>query len=386
MARIGDEVAFGAENLGVPRDEIWERVAESLDAVGLDVAVDRSSSELSGGQKQRLALAGVLAMRPGLLLLDEPTANLDPQGARDVRDAVVRVVDRTGATLLVVEHRVELWTDAVDRVVVLDASGALVADGTPAAVLDDRGAELAAGGVWVPGHEPALARAAGPDSRTPLLEATGLQVARVRDRPLPLEVDLSVAAGQTLALTGPNGVGKSTLALTLAGLLPPAEGGLHATAELARGIGPAPHRWRSRELLTRIGTVFQAPEHQFLAATVRDELAVGPRALGLPASEVDARVDALLERLGLAALAGANPFTLSGGQKRRLSVGTALASRPRVLVLDEPTFGQDALSWASLVELLDELRASGSALVAATHDELFVRTAATARHELGVPA
>ena len=128
LARVGDEVAFGCENLGVPREEIWSRVREALDLVGLDVPLDHSTTALSGGQKQRLALAAIVAMRPGLIILDEPTANLDPDGVEQVRDAVARVVDQTGATLVVVEHRVAAWESLVDRVVVLEA-GVVVADG-----------------------------------------------------------------------------------------------------------------------------------------------------------------------------------------------------------------------------------------------------------------
>src|SRR5690606_2097620 len=134
LARVGDDVAFGCENVGVPRDEIWQRVDESLDAVGLDVPRDRPTRALSGGQKQRLALAGALAMRPGLLLLDEPTANLDPSGVLEVRDAVLRAISRTGSTLVIVEHRVDAWLPHVDRVLVLD-SGGIVADGPPEAVI-----------------------------------------------------------------------------------------------------------------------------------------------------------------------------------------------------------------------------------------------------------
>jgi energy-coupling factor transport system ATP-binding protein len=190
-----------------------------------------------------------------------------------------------------------------------------------------------------------------------------------------------------LALTGPNGSGKTTLALTLGGLIPPAAGEVRASAGLAEGAGPLPIHWRSRELLTRIGSVFQTPEHQFLAPTVREELELGPRTLKLSDTAVSSRAEELLERLGLDTLAAANPFTLSGGQKRRLSVGAVLATRPRVLVLDEPTFGQDALTWAALVELLEELRSEGTAVVAATHDPRFV--AAVGARELalvGVPA
>jgi energy-coupling factor transport system ATP-binding protein len=141
-----------------------------------------------------------------------------------------------------------------------------------------------------------------------------------------------------------------------------------ASDALADGAGPHPIAWRSRQLLTRIGTVFQQPEHQFLTSTVRAELSVGPVALGLSAAETDSRVTGLLERLRLGRLAEANPFTLSGGEKRRLSVATMLATRPAVLVLDEPTFGQDSRTWSELVTLLAELVDDGTALVAITHD------------------
>lgn len=372
MSRVGDDIAFGCENLGVPRDEIWPRVRESLQAVGLTVPLEHPTDALSGGQKQRLALAGALAMRPGLLLLDEPTANIDPAGVVEVRDAVAAVLARTGATAVIVEHHVDVWLEVVDRIVVLAADGSVAADGEPRAVLEARGAELAAAGVWVPGREPGVSRVDGPAARPSLLTAEGLRVGRVPRNPLPGVIDTEIAAGSVVALTGPNGAGKTTLALTFGGLLPPVAGQVLASPELAAEADARPIRWKSRELLTRIGTVFQTPEHQFLAATAREELAIGPRALGLAPEEIDARVDGLLERLGLAALAGANPFTLSGGQKRRLSVAAVLATRPRVLVLDEPTFGQDAVTWSAVVALLEELRADGAALVAATHDLRFV--------------
>ena len=391
MSRVGDDVAFGCENLGVPREELWTRVREALDMVGLAVPLEHPTEALSGGQKQRLALAGALAMRPGLLLLDEPTANIDPDGVLEVRDAVRAVLARTGSTAVIVEHRVEAWLDVVDRIVVLGADGGIAADGEPRAVLAAQGVALAAAGVWVPGREPHITRRAGPVERPTLLAAESLTLARVPGHPLAATVDapleLHVDGGEVLALTGPNGSGKTTLALTLGGLIAPAAGEVRASSVLAEGAGPLPIRWRSRELLTRIGSVFQSPEHQFLTPTVRDELELGPRTLRLSEAAVSSRVDELLERLGLDALAAANPFTLSGGQKRRLSVGAVLASQPRVLVLDEPTFGQDAVTWAALVELLEELRSEGTAVVAATHDRRFVD--AVGAHELvlvGVPA
>ena len=379
LARVGDDVAFGCENLGVTRDEIWQRVRHSLDEVGLAVPLDRATANLSGGQKQRLALAGVLAMRPRLLLLDEPTANLDPQGVTEVRDAVGRVLDATGATLVVVEHRVAVWQDLVDRVIVLGTDG-LIADGSPTEVLDRRGADLAARGIWVPGHPPVRpVRRPRPAAQVEL-SARALSVGRTDAVLEGLQLDVSSAQG--LAITGPNGSGKSTLGLTLAGLLPPVAGDLTASDDLRRGIPPRPSKWRSRDLLTRIGTVFQEPEHQFLAPTVRAELAIGPRALKLPQAEIDARVSELLERLRLTHFAEANPFTLSGGEKRRLSVATVLATRPRLLVLDEPTFGQDSRTWSELVTILAELIDDGSGLVMMTHDSELVATLADATLEL----
>lgn len=386
MARLGDDVAFGLENLGVPRAEIGPRVREALRAVGLDLAPDRSTGALSGGQRQRLALAGVIAMRPGVLLLDEPTANLDPDGVLEVRDAVARVVGETGATLVVVEHRVPTWLPVVDRVIVLGRDGRLIADGPAERVLSAQADTLRAAGVWLPGDVgapiPASSEVPLPVGVKPgaeLLRASDLAVARVVGRPVQSGLEVEVHEASVLAVTGPNGAGKSTLALTLAGLLRPAAGRLEAAAGLAAGAPIEPWRWKSRQLLTRIGTVFQNPEHQFLAASVDAELEIGPRALRLSAGEVRARVEPLLDALRLASLANVNPFTLSGGEKRRLSVATALATRPRVLVLDEPTFGQDAVTWSELVRLLRELRDEGTAIVAVTHDEAFVDALADAR-------
>lgn len=369
LARVGDDVSFGCENLGVPREEIWERVDDALAAVGLDLPREHPTAQLSGGQKQRLALAGVLAMRPGLILLDEPTANLDPAGVREVREAVARVAAATGATVVVVEHRVDVWVDLVDRVVVLAPGGGVLADGSPADVLGRLGPALAESGVWVPGI-PVLVPHRVVHRGTGLLDADDLAIGR--RTLLRSGITTTVDAGTMLAVTGPNGAGKSTLGLTLAGLLPPKGGQLTARPELAAGAHVAPHRWKSRELLTRIGTVFQDPEHQFLAGTVRADLAVGPRALGMSDAETESRIGGLLERLRLDHLAEANPFTLSGGEKRRLSVATVLATQPRIMVLDEPTFGQDRRTWTELVALCAELLDEGSAIVAITHDTDFV--------------
>jgi energy-coupling factor transport system ATP-binding protein len=181
----------------------------------------------------------------------------------------------------------------------------------------------------------------------------------------------TLRGGRALAVTGPNGAGKSTLALLLAGLRAPTIGRVEAAPDLAAGVRRGhrePHRWRAGELVTRIGTVFQHPEQQVLTGRLRDELALGPLRSGEHAAAARATAEELLERLGLAPYADANPYTLSGGQQRRLSVATALATAPRVLVLDEPTFGQDAATWRELVTLLAEQRARGCAVAVVTHD------------------
>ncbi|MFZ7088219.1 ATP-binding cassette domain-containing protein [Curtobacterium sp. RRHDQ10] len=387
MSRVGDDVAFGPENLAVPRSDIWSRVDHALEVVGLDLPQGRATSTMSGGQRQRLALAGVLAMRPGALVLDEPCANLDPDGTAAVHDAVRALLDHSRATFLVVEHRIGTWLDLVDRLVVLAPGEGVVVDGPPAAVLRDHAALLRDAGVWVPGAGIDPVRSADPGAV--LLRTDALTTARTPGTPVGRAPDLALRAGECLAVTGPNGVGKSTLGLTLAGLLPPEHGAVVATAALvpvaagavtagvvaagsAGDVGPHPIDWSSATLAVRIGTVFQEPAHQFVAGTVADELAAGPRAVGMAESAVGERVDELLDALGLSALADANPFTLSGGEQRRLAIGAAVAVRPRVVVLDEPTSGQDRRTWHQVVDVLGALLAGGTALVAVTHDAALV--------------
>ncbi|WBB54525.1 ABC transporter ATP-binding protein [Verrucosispora sp. WMMD573] len=379
MARSGDDVAFGLENRGVPAGQIWARVDGALDRVGFPYHRDRPTAALSGGEQQRLALAGVLALRPGLLLLDEPTANLDPAGAALIRAALARAVD-ADTTLILVEHRVAEALPLVDRVVVLEPGGGVRADGSPEAVFAAHGDSLAAEGVWVPGRENPPRRAAGPAGEV-LLTAEQLG-----QPPRLAATDLTVRAGEALAVLGPNGAGKSTLALLLGGLLRPGTGRLAASRGLA-GVDSrtAPHRWRAPALTRRIGSVFQNPEHQFVTGTVFDELALGPRRTGASESAVQDRVTELLSRLRLERLAAANPYTLSGGEARRLSVATALATAPRLLICDEPTFGQDRRTWRELVDLLADLRDAGHGLVTVTHDADFVAALADRTLALAPP-
>ena len=227
-----------------------------------------------------------------------------------------------------------------------------------------------------PTASPRAPRPPGP----PVVEAEGIVVRYPGATADALAgVDVTAHAGQVLAVTGANGSGKSTLALVLASLLATSAGVVRFVA----GGPTRPYaRWPARELVRWVGTVFQEPEHQFVASTVADELAVGPRRSHVAEQAVRQRVGELLDRLGIAALADANPYTLSGGEKRRLSVATALASAPALLVLDEPTFGQDACTWDALVALLAEQREAGRAVVAVTHDEDLVGALADRRVRL----
>jgi len=366
MARAGDDVAFGLENHCVPTAAIWPRVHRVLAQVQFPYPEDRSTAALSGGEKQRLAIAGVLALRPGLLLLDEPTANLDPAGAQTVRDTLAEL----GAmTLVLVEHRVAQSLPLVDRVVVIEASGGVVADGAPREVFARDRARLAALGVWTPGDPPPaptrrttfgprVAHASDVAFRYPGTEAWALE-----------GIDVSVRAGEALAITGPNGSGKSTLALLVAGLLRPTRGRVALD-------GAEPWSLPARRLVGRVGTVFQDPEHQFVTSRVDEELMVGPLRAGRYAPDAKRIATDLLERLHLTHLAAANPFTLSGGEQRRLSVATALATAPPLLVLDEPTFGQDRRTYAELVALLAAHCDGGDAALFATHDEDLVASLA----------
>ena len=415
MATVGNDVAFGPENLRVPREEIWDRVTEALTAVGLNhLPLDHPSSALSGGQKQRLGLAGILSMHPGAMILDEPTANLDPSGVQEVRDSILSAAEATGATLLVVEHRVSIWAPHMDRIIVLGEGGTITHDGAPDTVLTEARQELIDAGVWVPNYVPRAPQngdiaggdvAGNSEHGEALLRAENLSITRAQptpkqrrarrrtikrlgDTPAPAPVDLPVLrgginltlhAGEHLSVLGPNGAGKSTLALTLAGLLTAPDGTLTATDALRNHGGQTAHwdvpTWTPAQMLSRIGYVFQEPEYQFIRGTVREELELGPRRLAaltrnpLDEDELAARTNDLAARLRLNHLLDANPFTLSGGEKRRLSVASALATAPKILILDEPTFGQDARTWAELVDLIRELLAGGTAVISITHDE-----------------
>jgi len=358
MERIGDDVAFGLENIGVPPGKMNARIGDALAGVGLHLLFDHPTDALSGGERQRLALAGVLALRPTLLLLDEPTANLDPKGALLICDSVAHMARKHNMTLIVVDHNPELWQGIVTRELLLDERGITE---SPLTVTATSG--------QAPGHARTPNAPKSTEAKpTPLLWARSLAVGYPNARAAQVDLDIDVAAGEILAVTGANGVGKSALALTLGGLIPPMAGEVSVAAPAPNG---PPHKWSSRELARHIGSVFQAPEHQFIGSTVRKDVGFGLRNRSHRA-QLSAQVDATLTEFNLAAQHEQNPFTLSGGEKRRLSIADAVVMRPRILIFDEPTFGQDDVTRHDLVTSFRRLRDAGHAIVVVTHDERFV--------------
>ena len=400
---VHNDVAFPLQNLCLPRSEITARVEEALRAVGLIERIWDDPWTLSGGQRQRLALAVALAMRPQLLVLDEPTSTIDATGREDFYTLIASLT-ATGMAVVVIDHDLDPVLPIVDQVLALNADGRTIAVGSPREVFMSHRRELIDAGVWMPralreAGDDLFLGAAAPEMALTCAEA-GIRVPRLGDlcadgevrylekrtcgsaegwqrvkavdtrhslagRPRPeprtsvelvdLEVpgrsprvSLRLGGGEFVALVGPNGAGKSSILSALAGLV-------RSRADKAmvggRDVGKGRHL---------VGYVFQNPEHQFVATTVGAELAVGGTS--------PERVDELLEQFHLTAHRGHHPLTLSGGQARRLSVATMVSEERDVVVLDEPTYGQDWDNTCELMDFIDQLRHQGRTVIMATHD------------------
>jgi energy-coupling factor transport system ATP-binding protein len=425
MPRVEDEVAFGLENRGWERAAMELRVREALALVGLAGFEGRSTAALSGGEQQRLAIADVLAPMPGLLVLDEPTANLDPPGMEHVFERLAGFAASRERTMVIVEHRLDAALPLADQVLLLDADGRQLAVGAPDDVGRSYAADLERLGSWVPsawrgwaaprsgtGPDPtahpavppirqAPDRPEGPDpsgrraadgaadgsgvaitarGTWPVAQVSGVTVRYPggRDRspatgpgPALLDVALELHPGERVALVGPNGSGKSTLLFLLAGMRRPDSG----RVRLGDGSCPPgtdPSRLHGRDLARLLGLVFQNPELGFVGRTCAGEVAASLPVLGRPADCNDPDVLAALRAFGIEELAGQDPFRISEGEQRRLGIAAVSIARPPLLLLDEPTFALDRRGATAVVDLLDRLRAHGQAQLMATHDPRLV--------------
>lgn len=381
---VADDVAFGPENLGVPRAQIAARVARELRRVAMEKYAHADPSRLSGGQRQRVCIAGALAMEPAVLVLDEPSSLLDVRG----RAAIMRVMGRlaaAGATLVHVTHFMDEAL-AADRVVVMQR-GHVVLEGTPdevfatknAQVIEALGLEMPFGArlaaalradaadgkvaaVAAPsGEKPAASAACAPAAEPPAILARDLGFSYGPDAQALDGVSLEVPVRATTAIVGQTGSGKSTLLRLLCGLEAADAGSLTVC-----GINAATKRGR-RQIRRAVGYVMQHPERQLFAQTMAEDVAFGPRNQGLSAAEVERRVAHALDLVGLTDRRDASPFELSGGQQRLAAIAGVLAMEPELLVLDEPTAGLDPRGRARLRALMADLAAHGVTLLQVTH-------------------
>lgn len=374
---VETEIAFGPEQAGLDPADIDRRIAWALDAVGAGALRHCLVDELSGGEKQRVAIAATLALQPEVLILDEPTSELDPHAA----DALVGLLGRLnrdfGMTVIVVEHRLERLYGTMRRLIVMDR-GRIVLDGPPDDVF---AADTAAYGIAMPpaaafrsrygpgpytgswGLRPNNRRPMG--AREPVIALQGVVFAYPKSGQKALDgISLDFRGGEIAFIMGANGSGKTTLVKHLNGLLRPDEGRIMVSGDPLAEMTVA-------QAASRVGIVFQNPDRQLFAETVRDELAFGPANLRMGIPEIARAVEETAASLGITPFLGEPPFTLSGGEKQRVAIGSVLAMGPRAIALDEPTVGLGHGLKEHLIAILHALADAGRAVIVVTHDVEF---------------
>ncbi|MDF2761964.1 MAG: transporter related protein [Thermomicrobiales bacterium] len=380
--RVDDEIAFGMEQLGIPPVTMRKRVEEVLDLLGIAALRDREIATLSGGERQRVAVAAALALQPSILALDEPTSQLDPWGAEEVLAALNRLNEDLGLTVILAEHRLERVVAHADRLTVLAPGGSIALDGPPRESLRHTEIEtlpalLALGRRldWAPlplsikegraaqRRDAAIGRMPAPAPSDPALPggASVVTLQRVSagwDRyPVLRDIDLDVRPGELIALMGRNGSGKTTLLRLVAGLHRPSSGRVLIAGQDTTRLHPA-------DIAQTVGYLPQNPSALFFAETLRAELAFTLK--HHPQSGLEP--EATLTSLGLEHATDHNPRDLSGGERERAALAAVLVGGPRVLLLDEPTRGMDAVRKRALAMMLHRLRDDGVAILLATHD------------------
>ncbi|KMJ57964.1 ABC transporter [Bacillus sp. LL01] len=363
MPYVDEELAFVLENLAVPREKMAKRIEDALKMVGLYLPESHMKiQKLSGGMKQRLAIASILAMEPEVLFLDEPTALLDPEGTKEVWDTIKKLTD--DKTVIIVEHKVEQLLDFVERIIVLDENGNIVADGKTADILHSSTTLLKEYGIWYPDVWQDYLKTRNPNSNF-LVENEAVMTVkhfsgfRGKERKIYVE-EAEIRKGEWISIIGKNGAGKSTLLESFMKLLK-TEGTFEIDGETVKKI--------PTDFIT---FVFQNPEFQFVTKSVEMEVAYTLRLKKVDEKEVIERVEEMLRLFHLSHVRHHHPYQLSVGQKRRLSVAAAVIHQPNILLLDEPTFGQDSRNTFAMLEWLEALKASGVAIMMVTHDEKIV--------------
>ena len=411
MLKVEDDVAFGLENRLIPLDEMKIRVKESLKSVGLLEYKDDITSILSGGMKQKLSLASMLAPLPDILIFDEPTSNLDPKSSQGLYDLMHQFKRLEKYTILAIEHKLDGLMDIVNRVLLLNPDGTLLADGNPRDVFKKHFSKIKEYGIWIPTvfwigmkieekykeqniqieplpltineavntFKPLLKFSSNEKDKEirnkkikkrkckkiNQLEIRDLSFAYTDEKCVLKNLSFSVDKGDFLAIVGPNGSGKTTLAKILIGILKATSGTVFLHGKDILSINPV-------EISEEMGFVFQNPEHQFLSDTVFNEVALSLRLTDKPEYFIEKRVNDILKQFELIEFKEKNPFSLSQGQKRRLSVTTMLLWDQDILIFDEPTFGQDFKNSQQMWDILRRLNSIGKTIIVITHDMGFV--------------
>jgi energy-coupling factor transport system ATP-binding protein len=395
MLTAEEEVAFVLENIQFPRLKMGERIDYLLDLVDMLPFKHRLIHTLSGGQKQKLAIACALAMEPELLILDEPTANLDPASGFELVQSLKKLKNTHSFSVLVIEHNLDNWLDIVDRCIILNSEGELFFNGPPNVCFAEFAKELASEGIWLPCTIDAglklrdaglLKNSSLPMTINEIIEnskdigrtieflSTNVRKQMVNPSPSIFEVEdvsysrdnqliiqdisLSLNAGEFIAIAGANGSGKTTFSKCLAGLIP-------SRGEI-KLYGHSLEDWLEEQKWRTLGYVFQNPEHQFITDSVIEEINYS-----LQAKEKRTQVyksKEILKTLRMADQVYSHPFSLSQGQKRRLSVAVMLVNGQEVLIMDEPTFGQDAITSKEIIDFAVKSVPETGSIIMITHD------------------